>query len=150
VVAEPVEAADVGELIAAYPGLRIDHDNERWYAGLLARRLLNRACTSCGLHHHPPRPVCPGCWSTALVDRESRGTGVVEASTTFRQVDPYGLDDGASPGGRMAVTVRLDEQDVRLTGPVRAGAAAGIGERVRLGWARRGPAPFPVFEPESR
>src|SRR6476620_794452 len=63
------------ELMDALPGVRVDHDNAPHYRGLLERRLLINRCDDCDTWHHPPRSVCPACWSRSVTATEVRGAG---------------------------------------------------------------------------
>lgn len=49
----------------AVPRLTITQDNEFWFAGARAGRLLIQRCTNCGTLRHPPGPACPSCRSFA-------------------------------------------------------------------------------------
>lgn len=123
------------ELLDAWPGVRIDHDNAAFHRGLLAHRLLLNRCDDCGTWHHPPRPVCPACWSRAVTPTEVAGTGSIALLTILRQGPRQpGVD---YTGGHPLVAVELDEQPgLRLAGTV-VGTAAGelrLGDRVRVVW----------------
>ena len=52
-----------------------DADSAPFWAGGARGELLLQACADCGRLRHPPRPMCPSCWSLA---------------TTWRQVAPQG------------------------------------------------------------
>jgi hypothetical protein len=68
------------ELLARLPDLRVDHDNKELYRGWLQRELRLNRCGGCGTWHHPPRPVCPSCWSTEVVPTRVSGRGRVPLS----------------------------------------------------------------------
>lgn len=50
-------------------------------------KLLIKHCLSCGLAHHYPRDMCPHCWSTDTVWRESSGQGSIYSFSTMGQGD---------------------------------------------------------------
>lgn len=136
------------ELLEAWPGVRIDHDNAAFFGGLLARRLLVNRCDDCGLWHHPPRPVCPSCWSPAVLPTEIEGTGVVALVTLLRQGPPQpGVDYSE---GHPLVAIELDEQPgLRISGTI-VGTAPdqiAVGDRVQMVWRDiDGRPPRPEFE----
>ncbi|MFT7600152.1 MAG: putative OB-fold protein [Acidimicrobiales bacterium] len=145
--AKPVEVR-AEDLLAAFPGVRVDHDNAAYYQGLLERRLVLNQCTECSTWHHPPRPICPACWSSAVTPRDVTGSGTVALVTILRQGPRQtGVD---YEGGHVLVAVELDEQPgVRVAGTVIGVPAEqiGVGDRVRLVWTDiDGAAPRPDFE----
>lgn len=95
-------------LLAAWPEVRIDRDNAAFYAGLLEQRLLINRCNDCGHWHHPPRPVCPECWSTSLTPTEPAGTGRIMMFTLLRQGPPSPAVDYTN--GHPVASIELDEQ----------------------------------------
>jgi uncharacterized OB-fold protein len=139
------------ELVDRLPRLRVDHDNKEFYRGWLQRRLLINRCTACGKWHHPPKPVCPHCWSDDLEPTEVSGRGTIHLLMLLHQGPPApGVDYSAGP--HPVATVELIEQDaLRLTStiidcPVRE---ITIGMPVELAWIERDGAPFPVFRPTT-
>src|SRR5688500_3908148 len=74
--AEPSAVTDA-ELVERLPRVRIDQDNRQYYGGWLQRRLLINRCNACHQWHHPPKPVCPHCWSRDLQATEVTGRGTV-------------------------------------------------------------------------
>jgi uncharacterized OB-fold protein len=143
-----MNAEDVEHLIAAYPDFRIDHDNSAYYAGLLTRQLLINRCGACGTRHHPPKPVCPQCWSTDVTAHAVGGSGVIHLYTVYRAIDP--VLGGMNPADATMVTVELDEQPgLLLTSKFVASVDPVIGDRVQLCWIDRCGAPFAAFEPAA-
>jgi len=138
------------ELLARLPGLRVDHDNKGFYRGWLRRELRLNRCGACATWHHPPRPVCPACWSTDVVPTRISGGGRVHLLIRLHQ-GPAAA--GVSyEGGWPVATVELDEQPgLRFTGGViDAGPEdLAIGKRVELAWIERGGEPYPVFRPTA-
>jgi uncharacterized OB-fold protein len=123
------------ELLDAFPGVRIDHDNAAYHRGLLERRLLINRCDECGSWHHPPRSVCPRCWSRAITPNEVSGEGAIALLTILRQGPPQPAVDYAA--GHALVAIELVEQrGLRVAGTVIDTPAEQlrVGQRVRLVW----------------
>lgn len=119
------------ELLDAFPGVRIDADNAAHHRGLLEQRLLLNRCDDCAAWHHPPRSVCPRCWSRAVTPTEAAGTGTIVLLTVLRQGSSRGGIDYRR--GHPLVAVELDEQPgLRLAGTVIGTDAADLrlGDRV--------------------
>lgn len=139
-----VSEVDDDALIALFPGEVLTHDNAEHFRGRLRRELLVNRCADCEHWHAPPRPVCPRCWSDALVLRPVRGTGTIYLLTWLHQGPP-------APGVTYpypVVSVDLDEQPgLRFTSTVIEAdeGAALIGSRVHLTWRTPDKAPMPVF-----
>ena len=134
------------ELMDALPGIRVDHDNAPHYRGLLERRLLLNRCDDCGTWHHPPRSVCPACWSRTVTATEVRGEGTI-AMLTFLHQRPRragGDDDGPypvvavelieQPGLRVAATI-MDAQPEQIV----------LDAAVELAWVERDGRPVAAF-----
>ena len=85
-----MNAAELEVLIER--GWVVDHDNEDFYAGLADDRLRLDRCRACGRWQHPPKPICPACWSDDIGPADVRGTGTVVLWTVYRAIDPvFGL-----------------------------------------------------------
>jgi len=134
------------ELIDALPGVRVDHDNAPHYRGLLERRLLINRCDECDTWHHPPRAVCPACWSRSATATEVRGDGTI-AMLTFLHQRPRragGDDDGPYP----VAAVELTEQPgLRVVGTIVGARPAEIvlDAAVELTWLEREGRPVAAF-----
>lgn len=131
---------DVNEVASAFPTAELDHDNLAYHAGILRRRLVLDRCGSCRRWHHPPRALCPHCWSTDVTQEEVAGHGVV--------VLAFGLP--APDGFTTVVTAELDEDKelrytTRLIGDV-AVTTDLIGRRVALMWGDPDGVPEPLFQ----
>ena len=137
------------EMIARFPGHEIDHDNKHFYRGWLEKRLLMNRCADCGRWHHPPLPLCPGCWSRHVIPTEVSGRGSVHLLIRLHQGPPAaGVDYAAGP--YPVVVVELPEQSgLRYTSTmVNYGPGdLRIGAPVELIWIDRSGTPFPVFQP---
>jgi uncharacterized OB-fold protein len=119
------------ELMDALPGVRVDHDNAAHYRGVLERRLLINRCDDCGAWHHPPRSVCPHCWSRSIAGTEVSGQGTIAMLTFLHQRprrsggegdEPYpvvAVELAEQPGLRVAATiVGARHDDIVLDAPV--------------------------------
>jgi len=134
-------------LASVFAGTPVDHDTAAHYRGRLERRLLMNRCEDCGAWRHPPRPVCPSCWSPNVRPTAVSGTGTIHLAIFLHQGPPAAGVDYATP--YPVVTVELDEvPGLRFTSTL-VGApndAIRIGRRVRLDWIERAGAPLPVFQ----
>jgi uncharacterized OB-fold protein len=137
------DAPSDDEVLAAYPDAGIDADSIDFYRGLLVRRLWLQRCAACRNWHHPPRAVCPYCWSNDVRPEEHSGAGLVAMFTTLH-----------APGGaerRTILTADLDTgpvrglQGLRFTLPLAEGEDRPVrGDRVSITWLDQD-APTPAF-----
>ena len=142
----PGSGVDDETLLARFSGTSIDRDTAPYFRARLARRLELAHCAACGRWHHPPRPICPACWSTDVRPTRVAGTGTIHLTTFLHQGPPAEGIDYTTP--YPVVTVQLDEQEgLRLTSTVvgTPNADITIGRRVELDWIERAGAPLPVF-----
>lgn len=134
------------DVLTRFAGYGVDHDTAAHLRGRLEHQLLINRCTACGHWHHPPRPVCPQCWSSDVTPQPVAGTGTIHLAVFLHQGPPAPGVDYSTP--YPLVAVELDEQPaLRFTATV-VGADNGeiaIGRRVRLDWIERGGVPVPVF-----
>ena len=101
-------------ILERFPGAPITHDNKAFYRGLIQGRLLVNRCSDCGTWHHPPRFVCPNCWSDTIVATEVSGEGEVYLFTLLHQGPPADGVDYSRP--HPVATIELDEQPgLRIT-----------------------------------
>ncbi len=134
------------ELVDRLPDVLIDGDNKEFYRGWLNRQLLLNRCADCGTWHHPPRPVCPECWSDRVVPTPVSGRGTVHLLIWLRQGPPADGVDYSTP--HPVATVELVEQPgLRFTSTVVDATmdALSIGDPVELTWIERNGEPFPAF-----
>lgn len=140
-------AATDDQLVDLFGGEQVNHDSAAHFRGRLERRLLVNRCRDCGTWHHPPRPLCPQCWSTAVEPSAVRGTGTIHLLVLFYQGSPApGVDYSAGP--HPVATVELDEQTgLRFTTAIVEADPERIhvGDRVALDWIERANVPLPVF-----
>ena len=135
------------ELVERFAPYAVDHDTKDFYRGWLDHELRMNRCTSCGNWHHPPRPMCPACWSTDLTPTAVSGRGTIYLLILLHQGPPApGVDYAVGP--HPVVTVELVEQTgLRFTSTVvdvDPGDLA-IGQAVELVWLDRDGMPFPAF-----
>jgi uncharacterized OB-fold protein len=134
------------DLAARFPDVLLDADNREFYCGWLSERLLINRCAACGHWHHPPRPICPHCWSSDVVATEVSGRGTIGLTILLHQGPPAPGVDYSRP--HPVVAVELEEQaGLRYTTTVIDGDPheIAIGLPVELAWIERHGAPFPVF-----
>jgi uncharacterized OB-fold protein len=67
----------VSSLPLPRPG--ITRDNQFFWDGLAAGRLLIQRCTQCGRLQHPPAPMCAGCHGFAMGAIEASGRGTIHS-----------------------------------------------------------------------
>lgn len=141
------ETIDDATLVERFPWAQIDHDSKRHFRGWLEEKLLINRCDDCGQMHHPPKPVCPKCWSQSLRPTEVSGRGTIFMAMLLRQGPPAeGVDYAMGP--HPVVTVDLEEQEgVRFTSTVIDCPLEEIvpGLEVETVWIQRSGSPFPVF-----
>lgn len=112
------------------PRPRIGPDNEPFWQGCRAHRLMLPTCDNCGKSHLPPGPVCPFCFSDDIGWRQASGHGRISTWTmvhkawfpAFKDEIPYNV-----------VQVELDEGP-RLTSHIvdSGGQKIQIGQRVEV------------------
>lgn len=129
------------DVLDAYAAFPVDGDSIEFYRGLLRRRLLINRCVDCRHWHHPPRSICPRCWSTAVRPEEHSGLGrvwmhtVVHAGELRSTIVTANLD----------LTAGDDGDDLRFTAPLDVSdVAPRIGAAVAVGWTPDDP-PRPTF-----
>ena len=143
------EAVDDAALVERFPNFQIDHDSKHLFRGWLEKRLLINRCDACSRFHHPPKPVCPSCWSTELTPTQVSGRGEIFLTMLLHQ-GPPAPDVDYAKGPHPVVSVELEEQaGLRFTSTVVDCPLEDvkIGLPVELTWIDRNGAPFPVFRP---
>ena len=106
------------------PAPTVYPDNEAFWAGTAAGKLLVRHCTTCTKPHWYPRPQCPFCMSDKTVWNESAGTGTIYTFSVTRRAGPIAF---------AIAYVRLDEGVTMLTNIVDCDLdTIRIGDRVRV------------------
>lgn len=134
------------ELLDAWPRVRIDRDNAAYFRGLMEQQLLINRCGSCRTWHHPPRSVCPRCWSNEIVAEAVSGRGTIDLLTFLHQgPNRPGVDYS---GGYPVVAVGLAEQPGLRVAATIVGAGHDditLGAAVEIDWERYDGGPSPVF-----
>jgi uncharacterized OB-fold protein len=146
-----VPASDLSDadLVAGYAPLTVDRDTAAFYRGWLDKELRMNRCDDCGRWHHPPRAMCPRCWSWNVTPTAVSGRGTIYLLILLHQGPPAeGVDYSAGPYPVAAVD--LEEQPgLRFTTTI-VGAppeSLAVGQAVELAWRERNGLPFPVFQP---
>lgn len=142
---------DDATLVERFPYVKIDHDSKHLYRGWLDKQLLINKCDDCGNFHHPPKPICPNCWSFSLTPTEVSGRGTVHLAMFLRQ-GPSAPDVDYNISPHPVTTIELEEQKgLRFTSTVINCPLEEIkiGIPVELTWIERFGAPFPVFKRAS-
>jgi uncharacterized OB-fold protein/acyl dehydratase len=134
------------------PRPALTQDNEFWFEGTRAHRLLIQHCTSCGTLRHPPLPACATCGSLEwdAVEASGRGTlysyvvvhypqvaafeyplpiGLVELEEGTRVVANLGGVAPADITVGMALRAEFVDHDDELSLPLFVPAGAGGGGR---------------------
>ncbi len=138
------------ELVERFASVPVDRDNRYFYEGWLDHELRLNRCADCGRRHHPPKPMCPFCWSWDVTATPVSGRGTVYLLMLLHQGAPAGVDGGQSP--YPVVVVELDEAPgVRLTSTVVdcPPELVRIGMPVEVAWIDRDGVPFPAFRPRD-
>ena len=117
-----------------------DIDDGPFWAAAAARRLVFQRCADCGLHRHPPSPMCPRCQSLAVAWTEAPRRGVLFSYTVSHLAPHPGLRDRTP---YVVALVSFPELDgVRLVTNIvnAAPGALRIGAAVELAWEPLGDA----------
>lgn len=134
------------ELLERFAAHTVTRDSAAHFRGRLDHELLINRCAECAAWHHPPKPVCPSCWSSSIVPTEVSGTGTIHLLIFLHQGPPAPGVDYGTP--YPVAAVELDEQPgLRFTGTVvgSPNEDIAIGCRVQLDWIDRVGEPVPVF-----
>ena len=122
------------------PAPQIYPDNEAFWAGTHAGKLLIKHCSACNKPHWYPRPQCPFCMSDKTEWKESGGIGTIYTFSVSRRVGPvpYAI-----------AYVRLDDGVTMMTNIVDCDLdAIRIGDRVKVVMKPSdGGAMVPMFTP---
>ena len=134
------------ELVRRFAARGISRETAPHFRGRLERKLLINKCSDCGTWHHPPKPICPKCWSSEVVPTEISGTGTIHLAVFLHQGPPAPGVSYDTP--YPVVTVELDEQvGLRFTATVVGSNndEIKIGKRVQLDWIDRDGEPTPAW-----
>jgi uncharacterized OB-fold protein len=117
-------------------------DDEFFWEGIDAGRLLAQRCSSCEALRHPPVPMCGKCQSLDWHAHELSGRGSVFSWL----ISKHPTEPDAEP--RTVVLVTLDE-GVRFVANAEPGARVVIGDRVSLSFADYHGVRLPMFVREE-
>ena len=110
------------------PRPRVGPDNEPFWQGCGAHRLMLPTCAECRRPHLPPGPVCPFCFADALAWKQASGRGVI---STWTAVHKAWFPAFAAETPYNVIQVALDEGP-RLTSNLIGAARPSIGQRVEV------------------
>ncbi|HVU72866.1 MAG TPA: zinc ribbon domain-containing protein [Mycobacteriales bacterium] len=122
---------------------KITHDTAEVWQGWQQRELRIAHCQACGTWVHPPRRICPECWSDDVHADVAGGTGHLLAFSF-----PRPAPDATEP--IVTGVVALDDAEgVRLLAPIVDCARDDVrtGMALSLTW---GDANVPQFRPAER
>jgi len=103
------------------PSPPINAENQAFFDGARAGRLLLKRCTACGEFHYYPRAVCPLCASERTEWVAAQGRGRIYSFSVMRRVaEPYAiayvtLDEGVT---MLTNLVDCDFARLRIGDPV--------------------------------
>jgi uncharacterized OB-fold protein len=137
---------DGEEVLARFPRVRLDADNVAHYRGLLEHRLLLNRCADCRTWHHPPRPVCPRCWSREVVAEAVSGRGEI-AFVTFLHQGPRAPGVDYEGGWPVAAVELVEQEGLRYAASIVDSPRdrIGVGAPVELVWLERDGEPVAAF-----
>lgn len=131
-------------VFAAFPDVRLDHENVAFYRGLLEHRYLVNRCQACKRWSMPPRRYCPDCWADGCVPTEISGRGFVFAFTVLHQGRPM---PGVTYPYPLGIIELAEQRGLRISAPI-VGAShedIRIGAPATLTWVERAGVPCPAF-----
>lgn len=117
-------------------------DDDFFWDGIDAGRLLAQRCSSCETLRHPPAPMCGKCQCLDWHADELCGRGSVFSWL----ISKHPTQPDAEP--RTVVLVTLDE-GIRFVANAEPGASVAIGDRVSLSFADFSGVRLPMFVREE-
>ncbi|MCU4186657.1 OB-fold domain-containing protein [Acidiferrimicrobium sp. IK] len=119
----------------------INHDTAAFAEGCRERVLRICRCSECGTWVHPPKAICPVCWSESIRHTDVAGSGHLVSFSAPR------LPPGQTEPVVTAVIALDDAEGVRLLARLVDVPAddVGIGMAVDVDWRQFGDAVWPVF-----
>jgi|SRR5579859_2789095 len=117
-------------------------DQDFFWTGVEAGKLLIQQCSSCGQLRQPPGPMCPHCQSLHWTPHESRGRGALRAWIVSKH--PTKPDENP----RVVALIELEE-GVRMISNLQGidAADARLGMQVELFFANVAGTNLPQFRP---
>src|ERR1700722_7048935 len=104
------------------------HDTVEYWRGCERRELVIARCEACQTWVHPPRPICPQCWSDNIGRHAVSGRARVYSYTSVPRPSPVGAST--------SVWAELVEQSPLLGVPDLEPASnqIAIGDALELSW----------------
>jgi uncharacterized protein len=107
--------------------VRVDYDTQTYWKGCAEKKLVIARCSACAHWIHPPKAVCPKCWSTDITHVERSGQAHV---FTFTEIPQKG---GGEP--RTTIWAQLDDADVLVMGELQEGCGSiSIDDPLTMTW----------------
>jgi len=126
-----------------------NHDTKHYWAGCERRELVLARCEECRQWIHPPRGVCPRCWSDRIAHEAISGRGRVYSFVVLPAAR-----QGPDAQDKVTVWAELEEQErlivVADLAPSERGFEIMIGDRLELTWGEHRGAAVPNFRKETR
>ena len=109
-------------------------DEKAFWAHCAERRLMFQRCGCCGLHRHPPSPICPACRSNDIAWSEAPSEGEVYSYTIVHHPSHPSMVPSLPYNVVIVAFAQLDS--VRLISNVVdvAPEEMHVGMKVRLHW----------------
>ena len=106
--------------------IRVDYDTKAYWEGCAQKKLVIARCGDCARWIHPPKSICPECWSNAIRHEECAGDAHVYTFTEIPQ-------KAGKP--RISVWAQLDTAEVIVMGELdRDYDSIEIGHALGLTW----------------
>jgi hypothetical protein len=118
------------------------HDTRKYWEGCARKELWIARCQDCGWWLHPPRGVCPKCWSDNIGHEQVSGRAKVFTYIVL------GKDRPGAGGARVTLWAELVEQPRLIVVADRIGGDEenlAIGDDLVLDWRDHMGFPVPVF-----
>ena len=115
------------------------HDTVEYWRGCERRELVIARCEACRNWLHPPRPVCPNCWSDDIGRHAVSGRATVYSYTSVPRPSRFGATTTVwaelVEQERLIVVADLDPADGDIA----------IGDALELAWREQGEGRVPIF-----
>lgn len=120
-----------------------NYDTQQYWMGCADQKLIIARCQDCQYWIHPPRGICPQCWSDDIGHETSDGQ-----ATVYSYVVLPASRQGAGESDRITVWAELDVQErlivvADLIGSLPENVA--IGAPLELAWTDYRGHPVPAF-----
>ena len=117
----------------------VNHDTTAYAQGCEQQVLRINRCADCATWIHPPKRICPNCWSESVEPTEVGGGGHL-VSFSVPRVAPGDSDPV------ITAVVAMDQADgVRILARLVGVGEVTIGAALDIDWSRIGGATAPVF-----